>query len=79
MICIFIIESNGSGVNLLKIGSKRRKTQAEIEELKEEERVKEQAVQDKLAQFDRMAKQIAELQAENENNKAATNILSDMI
>ena len=41
MIPIFIIESNGSGVNLLKIGAKRRKTRAEIEELKEEERIKE--------------------------------------
>ena len=41
MMNIFIIESSGSGVNLLKIGAKRRKTRAEIEELKEEERIKE--------------------------------------
>ena len=59
--CIYI-ENNGSAVGMLKIGSKRRKTKAEIEELKEEERLKEEAIQDKLASFDRMAKQIAELQ-----------------
>ena len=64
---------------MLKIGAKRRKTKAEIEELKEEERIKEQAIQDKLAQFDRMAKQIAELQQENNNNKIAKTILQDMI
>ena len=64
---------------MLKIGAKRRKTKAEIEELKEEERLKEEAIQDKLASFDRMAKQIAELQQENNNNNIATNILKGMI
>ena len=56
MMHIFIVESKGSGVDLLKIGAKRRKTKAEIDELKEEERIKEEAIQDKLASFDRMAK-----------------------
>ena len=49
-------------MDMLKIGAKRRKTKAEIEELKEEERLKEEAIQDKLSSFDRMAKQIVELQ-----------------
>ena len=39
--CIIFIESNGSGVNLLKIGAKRRKTRNEIEETKEEALAKE--------------------------------------
>ena len=41
MIFIYNIESKGSAYGMMKIGSKRRKTKTEIEELKEEERLKE--------------------------------------
>ena len=44
------VKVNGSGANILKIGSKRRRTKHEIIEEKEETRLKEEAIQAKLAQ-----------------------------
>lgn len=42
------IECNGSGVNLLKVGAKRRRTRQEIIDEKEESRIKEESIQTKL-------------------------------
>ena len=44
------IVSKGIGANMLKIGSKRRRTRAEIEEEKQAEELKQQQIAAKLAQ-----------------------------
>ena len=79
IILIFYIESNGSGVNLLKIGAMRRKTKHEIEEEKEEARIKEEAIKDKLEMFDAMQKKITDLTTQVQSNEAAANILNDIL
>jgi len=48
------VGSTGVGVNLLKAGSKRRRTKAEIEDQKEEARVKEMQINQKMQQFEEM-------------------------
>ena len=44
------IVSKGIGANMLKIGSKRRRTRAEIEEENQAEELKQQQIAAKLAQ-----------------------------
>ena len=56
---LLIIDHHGSGVNLLKVGTKRRRTTREVKAEKEEAEIKEQAVNAKMQQFDQMANQIA--------------------
>jgi len=58
---------NGIGFNMLKIGSKRRRTQEEIKNEKEESMLKEQSIQDKIAQWDALQQRIQELEASNAN------------
>lgn len=57
---------------MLKVGTKRRKTKAEIQALKEEEIIKETAIQEKLARLD-------EQEALARNNAAAAEILTNML
>ena len=57
---------------MLKVGSKRRKTKAEIQALKEKEIIKETAIQEKLARLD-------EQEALARNNAAAAEILTNML
>ena len=64
--------SKGIGANMLKIGAKRRRTKTEILEERDEERIKEDAVQDKLNQYENMMSRIQQLEGEvNNNNNAA--------
>ena len=41
-------------MNLLKVGTKRRRTTREVKAEKEEAEIKEQAINDKMQQFDQM-------------------------
>ena len=55
----YFIASKGIGENLLKVGSKRRRTQAQIVAEKEEARLKEEALRDngvRLAEQQELAK-----------------------
>ena len=70
---------NGIGFNMLKIGSKRRRTQEEIKNEKEESMLKEQSIQDKMAQWDALQQRIQELEASNANQSAAATILQEII
>ena len=47
----YILASKGIGANLLKVGSKRRRTQAQIVAEKEEARLKEEAFKDSGAKI----------------------------
>ena len=49
---IFYIVSNGTGVNMLKVGSKRRRTKREIEEENQKELQKENEYRTKMARLD---------------------------
>ena len=57
---------------MLKVGTKRRRTKAQIQAEKEEEIIKETAVQEKLARLD-------EQEALARNNAAAAEILTNML
>ena len=56
------LATNGVGVNLLKVGAKRRRTKQEIQDEKDEELAREQAIQDKMAMFDQMQQKISQLE-----------------
>jgi len=71
--------SKGIGANLLKVGTKRRRTQQEIKDQKEEARLKEEQTQAKLSQLEELLKRCAELEDRAANNEAAKNILSEML
>ena len=58
--------TKGVGVNLLKIGSKRRRTQAEIKQEKEEVALREQDLQEKLALAEKMAAEFQEVKRKSE-------------
>ena len=66
------IASKGIGANFLKVGTKRRRTTAQIVAEKEEAAVKEVALQERLAKA-------IKLETEAANNKNAANILTDFI
>ena len=73
----FLTASKGVGVNLLKVGSKRRRTQQEIQDQKEEAKLKQEGMEQKLAQINSLMQRCEELEAKN--NDAADLILRDMI
>ena len=67
-----ILASKGIGANMLKVGTKRRRTKAQIVAEKEEAAIKEVALQERLAKA-------ALLEQEADNNKNAANILTEFI
>ena len=74
-----VLETNGTGVGLLKIGAKRRRTKQEVQEEHEEALIKEEAISQKVAQYEAMALRIQELEQQATSNQAAANILSEML
>ena len=68
----FVRLGRGISCHLLKVGSKRRKTRAELDALREEEEVKEEAVKNQEQQIVALSDQVAELkrQAVNESGAA---------
>ena len=46
----------------MKVGAKRRRTKQEIQDEKDEELAREQAIQDKMALFDQMQQKISQLE-----------------
>lgn len=73
------IVQKGNGFNLLKINSKRRRTKGEIQQEKEEQILKEEAIQQKLDAYEAMQQRLTVLETQANNNAAATNILNAMI
>ena len=64
---------------MLKAGSKRRRTKAQIQYEREAEAVKKQNIQDKLDTIPLYAERVSVLERENEESKAATNLLQQFI
>ena len=75
----FLTASSGVGVNLLKIGAKRRRTKQEIEDQREAELLEKQSIQAKLAQMESLIKKCNELRQKADNNEAANMILNGFL
>jgi len=71
--------SKGIGANMLKAGSKRRRTTAEIKAEKEAALLKEQEIQAKLAQYDAMKAKAEALEAKIGEHEGAALIVNDLV
>ena len=55
---VFCIAGHGSGYNLLKVGSKRRRTQAELKDDKMEEEMRDEAMTDAINKTVRLEREL---------------------
>ena len=60
---------------MLKTGTKRRRTQAEIKQNKEEALIKQQSIQDKLAEYAAMQEKMADYERIKQENEQAKNLI----
>ena len=74
-----ISTQKGSSAGLLKIGSKRRRTKAELEELKEEERLRGEAVDRQAQQIAALKAQLAESEGKAEKSEYASKVIEEMM
>ena len=74
-----VIASKGIGANLLKLGTKRRRTKAEIAEVKLEEEMKVEAEAAKTQRILELEHELQEMKQSQANNTAAAEILTDMM
>jgi molecular chaperone GrpE (heat shock protein) len=63
----------------MKVGSKRRRTKQEIEDQKLEDRVKRQAVEDKLKTIDNLQAELQSTQQQVLDNQDAKDIVQNML
>jgi hypothetical protein len=71
----FITESRGTGGLLMKVGSKRRRSKQEIEDDKVEKLVRQQAIEDKLANMKKLQEELQATQHQVASNQAASDAL----
>ena len=67
--------TSGTGVFALKPGSKRRRTQQQIIDQKEEARLKQEAIEAKLAQLDALTARVQAAEQKAHSHEAADLIL----
>ena len=75
----YVIASKGISANLLKLGTKRRRTKAEMALLKEEEEFKGEARASKDSRIKELEGMLDAAYKESKSNAAAADILTDMI
>lgn len=63
----------------MKVGSKRRRTKQEILDQKNEAVVKQQAIEDKLANYEVMKQQLEEARQLAEENAGASEVVQGML
>ena len=63
---------------MLRCGQKRRRTHAEIEGEKEEERLRAETVEDKLVELEKLKAEHQKMLRNSENHKAASDILIEL-
>ena len=63
---------------MLRCGQKRRRTKTEIHEEKEEARLKQDAIEEKLARFDELLAKNEELERDVIQHQGASMILGDL-
>ena len=61
---------------MFKLGAKRRRTKAEIDEAREEERLRQEGEDQKLQQIAALQARLAQVEAEKANGDAATELLN---
>ena len=64
---------------MLKVGSKRRRTKAEIDDEKEQEALKQQKLEVDLQELTNLRSRIQEAEEQANTNKAAAELMSQMI
>ena len=74
-----VLEARGTGGLLMKVGSKRRRTKQEILDQKEESMMKQQAIEEKLAKFDQMKRELEQAKQMAEVNAEASEIVQGML
>ena len=74
---IFIVQK-GASANMLKIGTKRRRTQAQIKAEKEEARLREQDLQEKLARMAELQQKEADYDRMLAQHEEASGVLSKL-
>ena len=76
---MMLLQNKGIGVHLLKVGSKRRRTKKEMSDSQKQEESKDDKTEHLKFQYEFLQEELAKTKAEAENNKAATQILTQMI
>lgn len=76
---VHVAASKGIGANLLKLGTKRRRSKAELAQLREEEELKAEAVAVRTDRIIELERQLQDALQANESNNAASMILTDMV
>lgn len=84
--CVSSIASKGSGAHLLKAGSKRRRTQAEMKDQYEQKQLEdvqnreyEVRLSDSTDRIAALEQQLMEMQEENEKGEMAKNLMQGML
>ena len=84
--CIFVIVlltflsvQNGIGVNMLKAGTKRRRSAVAVKAERNESKSKDAVIQQQLAELKRFDEQVKQRKEELDNGLNAERILSDLI
>ena len=76
---LFTIATNGNAAHLLKVGSKRRRTQAEIEQDNADEKSFREMMEDHKAQMRKLKIQLDEAEEQINSNQNAADILTQLV
>ena len=76
---MFCAASHGTGHHLLKVGSKRRRTKAEVKDEQMEEMLRDEHVDDAINKSKRLERDLIKAQREAEENANAAAILTDFM
>ena len=76
---MFFLETKGTGVNLFKLGAKRRRTKVEVQDAKEEERLRQQGIDRQSEQIAELNRRLHRMEEEKKNGDQATEILTGFI
>ena len=76
---VLLLEQNGVGYHMLKVGSKKRRTKAQVQQDKLDELAKENELRTKSARADMLEAEMAAMVQQMEVQKKAAFLMSDMI
>ena len=76
---LLYVATNGSAAHLLKVGSKRRRTREELDNLRVEQLLVHQLEEDHKVQVKNLKIQLSVAEEQAQNNENATKILTQLI
>ena len=76
---ISVVVQKGRSANLMKVGTKRKRTKKEIAEDKQEEIAKEVEAAANIAELSRLKEKVRKLESESKKGKQATSIVNQMV